>query len=779
YMCQRRQLRKITQHWKATHANATLATASFFFNARGTELEQSQEGLLRSILHKLLSDDPLLIRQIFHERWFELLQTLEVAHPVALNSWSLSVLKNALAGVLEASNKYVLLFVDGLDEYHGTSCAILIDLMKRLSTSSHVKICVSSRPLQIFEEAFDKADKIRLQDLTAGDIEAFTISKLEANLRFQRLAEEDPGTSQRFYDEIFSKASGVFLWVALAVDLVIDGLCNRDPIPQILAELQSLPSDLKDLYNDMLNRIRPKYQESSVRLFRIMLCMEADRICPLALSLAHDGPAEALEIAKRGTGVISDCDAKGRIDDITVWLKVRCAGLLEIRDYQKSSAVQYIHLTAKEHLSELEILQYRGSQPFPSFNPYLQIIAAIFRLAKAYIALTEDVASVGQHYSNKLRFEPPEIEILTASQHLLQLWARPRHSRSLQRRTLRAVSKQFLFYACLMERKTKQTHTEMFDHMSQVIFRISTIGSNKDNTPMLTELRYDGWLWPLSRNPTKDGLRCVWEDESRTEVLRRWWEFCADDSLNAEMNSVWLTTVCNGPLDLYLKEKARSTQLEGFCADALSCIDSVDRYRKLSTSFAGVLSFCLWGLMTRRCCTADWVVDLVAEIFQREYFGVYLFANFHFNGISLLDKRWASAFRFLAVTSDAFVSHRCDTMQYLPGANVQNLPEAIIKIRNKHTSLRNWTLLLLILSVETSLDARDMQTFLADLVKCGATISKAEVEMNPHLEQYYDKKTAKRKLPEDPEVGVARVRKRLANIDAYSAVLERAESDLA
>lgn len=320
YMCQQRQLRKINRHWKASHANATLATASFFFNARGTELEKSQEGLLRSILHKLLSDDPLLIRQIFHQRWIELLQTLEVAHPITPSSWSLSVLKNALAGVLEASNKHLLLFVDGLDEYHGTSCAVLIDLMKRLSTSSHVKICLSSRPLQIFEEAFENADKLRLQDLTAGDIEAFTTSKLEANLRFRKLAKRDPGTSHRFYHEIFSKASGVFLWVALVVDSVIDGLQNRDHISQILADLQSLPSDLKDLYNDMLNPIRPKYQESSVSLSRIMLCMEEDQICPLALLLAHDGSAEALEIAKRCTG-----HAEGRIDDVTVWLKVRCA----------------------------------------------------------------------------------------------------------------------------------------------------------------------------------------------------------------------------------------------------------------------------------------------------------------------------------------------------------------------------------------------------------------------------------------------------------------------
>lgn len=609
------------------------------------------------------------------------------------------------------------------------------------------------------------------------------------------------------------------MWVVLAVDLVLDGLINQDPISEVLAELHSLPSDLKDLYDNMLGRIKPKYLNSSVKLFRIMLCVEGDRICPLALSLAHDGLGEALDIAKRGSGAISACDAERRIKDVTVWLKVRCAGLLEIRPRRPgSSVVEYIHLTAKEHLSALEILQYRGSQPFSSFNPYLQIIAAAFRLAKACTALTEMAGPVDyQHgrtffwipdddhddddeededeeeeqdkaekvapvdYQHRRRYiglhkdddgdsddgdsidDAPSPLALTESHYLLQTWTRLPHDGKLQGRVFHEFLSNFRTYARLMEQETKQTHTEMLDHLSQVVFRMSRQGSDDDNESAPVRMRYpDGWWCPLWERRSFDGPR------PRTDVLGIWWDFCADDSLNAKMNSFWLTAVCTVPLELYLKEKARSTRLGDFCADLLSCIDKVDHIRGLNRSIAGLFSFCLRGLITRRSSMANWVIDLVAEIFQREYFGAWLLWR-SIDGISLLDKRWASAFRFLAVASDAFVSYRCDVMQ--------DLPEGKINVKNKYKSRQHWTLLFLVLSVETSLDAHDMQALLADLLKCGATISTDEFEANPHLRRYYDKETAKRKVTENPEVGVARVRKRLANLDTFSAVLQRAELD--
>ncbi|KAL8902282.1 MAG: hypothetical protein Q9207_004787 [Kuettlingeria erythrocarpa] len=235
------------------------------------------------------------------------------------------------------------------------------------------------------------------------------------------------------------------------------------------------------------------------------------------------------------------------------------------------------------------------------------------------------------------------------------------------------------------------------------------------------------------------------------------------------MNSFWLTAVCTVPLELYLKEKARSTRLGDFCADVLSCIDRVDNRERLIGSSTGVLSFYLWGLITRRSCMASWVVDLDAEIFQREYFGGFFGGATTSNSLSILDKRWASVFRFLALASNILVSYRCDVMQ--------DLPEGKIDVKNKYKSRRLWTLLFLVLSVETLLDVHDIQALLADLLKCGATISTAEFEANPYLGRYYDKRTAKRKLKEAQAVGAARVRKRLANLDAFSAVLERAELD--
>lgn len=71
-------------------------------------LQSTQEGLLRFIRYEFLSDDPRLIRQIVCERWVELVQALGIDHPLASNSWSLSILKDTLAGLPKASSKHVL-----------------------------------------------------------------------------------------------------------------------------------------------------------------------------------------------------------------------------------------------------------------------------------------------------------------------------------------------------------------------------------------------------------------------------------------------------------------------------------------------------------------------------------------------------------------------------------------------------------------------------------------------------------------------------------------------
>jgi hypothetical protein len=77
-------------------------------------------------------------------------------------------------------------FVDGLDEYHGNHQDLIL-LLNKLSTSSSIKFCVSSRPWNVFADAFQSYPQLKLEDLTAKDIKTYVGCLLEKNPKFQRL----------------------------------------------------------------------------------------------------------------------------------------------------------------------------------------------------------------------------------------------------------------------------------------------------------------------------------------------------------------------------------------------------------------------------------------------------------------------------------------------------------------------------------------------------------------------------------------------------------------
>jgi hypothetical protein len=72
--------------------------------------------------------------------------------------------------VLEVTkSKKMFLLIDGLDEYHGDhseQLKLVEFVYSLLSLSSNIKICVSSRPWNIFADAFHTSPSLRVEDLT-------------------------------------------------------------------------------------------------------------------------------------------------------------------------------------------------------------------------------------------------------------------------------------------------------------------------------------------------------------------------------------------------------------------------------------------------------------------------------------------------------------------------------------------------------------------------------------------------------------------------------------
>jgi hypothetical protein len=127
----------------------------------------------------------------------------------------------------------ICLFIDGLDEYEGDRDGTFVDiagLFAEIATSSNIKICLSSWPWLVFEDAFHHNPSLRLQDLTTHDIQQYVEDKLNGHVRMAKLRRKNPQSAEELIYEIVSKATGVFLWVKLVVTSLLDGLTNRDRI---------------------------------------------------------------------------------------------------------------------------------------------------------------------------------------------------------------------------------------------------------------------------------------------------------------------------------------------------------------------------------------------------------------------------------------------------------------------------------------------------------------------------------------------------------------------
>lgn len=367
--------------WAEPHQ---LLISSFYFWNNGTSMQKSLEGLLRSILHDILQSRPDLHSIIVTGTWRELVLKTTATPGLSLAEPTLVQLQKAFQNLLSHHDAdfRLCLVIDGLDEY---SCAELkfpdlAELFKSVSMSTNVKIVLSSRPLLVFEEAFSGGSYLKLQDFTADDIKIYVDDRLGRHPRMPSLRVESPEGAEELASVIVSKASGVFLWVQLVVNSLLEGLTNGDNIKELQKTLDTLPEALEDLFRHMFSTISSLHRKEASCIFQIVRQFQrvADRrdnnmghhtvLTATTLSFAMEGTT-ALD---RGTrfSPLSTTQSRERRAGLERRLKSRCCGLIEVHDKDKPSSppsaaqgagillsaeVQFIHKTVTDFLDDQAI----------------------------------------------------------------------------------------------------------------------------------------------------------------------------------------------------------------------------------------------------------------------------------------------------------------------------------------------------------------------------------------------------------------------------------------
>jgi hypothetical protein len=184
----------------------------------------------------------------------------------------------------------ICFFIDGLDEYGGSDLASgdsdleLVSQLKKLASSPHIKLCLSSRPRNVVQNHLisDESRHITLHNHTAKDIEQFVQLRIAS---VQHLIDIDPCYLEELRKIIVRRSSGVFLWVVLVVRELLDGLEPPFSLPEMKERLLLLPENLEDYFHRTLKKVHRQHRRFAARLL-LMSVYEHNPELDIAYSLS-------------------------------------------------------------------------------------------------------------------------------------------------------------------------------------------------------------------------------------------------------------------------------------------------------------------------------------------------------------------------------------------------------------------------------------------------------------------------------------------------------------
>ena len=377
----------------------------FFFSDRGAEIQKTVEGLLQELLYQILSRFVDLIDVVAHiytqalkeaipplellplpGRFFEGMEWSRSAinnasivfraarsHPIDYQAlWNSENINEALHMIIRQYRipLRICFFIDALDEHRGDHRRLL-DTIQTLAQdragSAQIKLCLASRPEPIFRATLSRYPGFAIQQHTRPDIKIYVHGRIESSLAAYAgsFSRSELGV---LTDEITNKASGVFLWVRLVVEELIEGIIDGSNIVQLRQILAQIPEELQDLYRRVLQARKNQYAYESYVMFQIVMHAYEP------LSLRHLIAATDVILFgrwKRQWEEDSPDSMRRRLDS-------RCGGLLELLDASPdgdNEKVQLIHQTFKEFMkipaNAVSMFRYPAGNPQENGSLYM------------------------------------------------------------------------------------------------------------------------------------------------------------------------------------------------------------------------------------------------------------------------------------------------------------------------------------------------------------------------------------------------------------------------
>jgi hypothetical protein len=262
-------------------------------------------------------------------------------------------------------------FIDGLDEFGGDHLEICETLL-HLSKSPHIKMCLSSRPWNVFLDSFGQTTRhVNVHELTRNDIGHYAQHRLHTHPKWKSPIDRAEA-GKALAEEISNRAQGVFLWVFLVTRLLREGLTNDDSFQDLMKRLETFPSDLEMFIKQILESVDPFYHPKTARMLKITVA--AKEPLPTIVYAFHEREYDDEDYAlNEPIQPFEPAELDSLVAPVPRRLRGRCKGLLEIND----NCVEFLHRTVRDFLMTAEMADYLSSKIEPAiFTPSLSILRA-------------------------------------------------------------------------------------------------------------------------------------------------------------------------------------------------------------------------------------------------------------------------------------------------------------------------------------------------------------------------------------------------------------------
>ncbi len=327
----------------------------FFFHDRGTTAQKSAEGFLCEVLYQIIHHQKhlfVLIYPIFARILQQRGQSTNSSESLA-DGWTLSVLRDALdlIGRKSTNEVNICLFVDALDEHDGNHRELVLILRSIAQLTANpafrVRLALAGRPENVFKTAFQGCPGFSIHEYTTDDIRHYAEDRINADMPGELSIEYEEGL-RNLVQTIVREAQGVFLWVRLVVNEIVEGICEGDTMEELVTLLSTIPTELGELYKRALRRSSRGSLDASIRDRSDAYVMFQIAICAREPFLLYEFLV-ATQFLTAAKGNLPDLRRLSE-EQLVRRLNSRSVGLLEV-PREPWGPVQFIHQTVKEFMT--------------------------------------------------------------------------------------------------------------------------------------------------------------------------------------------------------------------------------------------------------------------------------------------------------------------------------------------------------------------------------------------------------------------------------------------